>query len=148
MPSSELEAANTSAKNTVHVFPNSKVRGNNPTKLVPVAALLLPMQQLIVSLHKRYVTVRGMMMHAEGCKNKQAMAWRFLQVSDTLYAWISEVIQVAKWTDSVPVTGMALVNKLHSKCLSAVFQVVIVRVLWLVTLRCLQLFKSGTVSST
>jgi hypothetical protein len=38
------------------------------------------MQQLIASLDRRYVTVRGIMMHAEGYDNKQAMAWRFLQV--------------------------------------------------------------------
>jgi hypothetical protein len=38
-------------------------------------------QQLVASLDKRYVTVRGIMMHAEGYDNKQAMAWRFLQVS-------------------------------------------------------------------
>jgi hypothetical protein len=41
------------------------------------------MQQLIALLDKRFVTVQGIMMHAEGYDNKQAMAWRFLQVSDT-----------------------------------------------------------------
>jgi hypothetical protein len=37
-------------------------------------------QQLIASLDRRYVTVRGIMMHAEGAANKRAAAWQFLQV--------------------------------------------------------------------
>uniref|UniRef100_A0A383VUW1 Alanine racemase N-terminal domain-containing protein n=1 Tax=Tetradesmus obliquus TaxID=3088 RepID=A0A383VUW1_TETOB len=58
------------------------------------------LQQLIASLDRRYVAVRGIMMHAEGFPNRRAAAWRFLEVACPAAATLAPQRIAVHWMSS------------------------------------------------